>query len=53
MTAPVVQAMSSEIHEIPTSEVMAHPIPSFVANTKELFLSLFPIGLQNLFHYNL
>jgi hypothetical protein len=53
MAAPAIQATSSEIHEIPTSEVTTHLIPSFIANMKEAFLSLFPIGLQNLFYYNI
>jgi hypothetical protein len=53
MTAPAIQPTSSKIHEIPTSEVTAHLISSFIANMKEVFLSLFPIGLQNLFYYNL
>jgi hypothetical protein len=53
MTAPAVQAMSSKIYEIPTSEVTPHLIPSFIANTEDVLLSLFPISLQNLFYYKL
>jgi hypothetical protein len=45
ITAPVVQTTSLEIHEIITLEVKTHLIHSFVADTKEVFLSLFPIGL--------